>query len=106
MTDNPIANAGELIIWAAAVVGGVVAVFRVAGTYILRPIHDANAERDAERLHAALAPLAEELKIIRGEVTYNGGGSLKDAVRNLDRRVVRIEGRMEERWQAEHGDDG
>jgi len=102
MPDGPLANVGELIIWTAAVVGGVVAMFRLAGAYILRPIQDAAAERDAERLDKALAPLAEELRVIRSEVTYNGGASLKDAVRGIDLRLTRMEGRAEERWHADH----
>lgn len=92
-------NVGEGVIWTSAVVGGIAVMLRVAGTYILKPYA-------RTRLAKQLAPLVDELATIRAEVTYNGGGSLKDAVRRTERRLDHMEGRMEEhdRWTRGQAD--
>jgi hypothetical protein len=87
---------GAVIVTTAAIVGAIVAIFRVFGTYILAPYARKQDHKDDDRLDLKLRPLSEELTTIRQEVTWNHGTSLKDAVRNLDHRVTRFEGRFDE----------
>jgi hypothetical protein len=96
IADIDINSIGTAAVSVTAIVGAIALVFRVFGTYILKPYANAQAQKDDDRLDSKLAPLSEELLKVRQEVTYNGGSSLKDAVRNLDRRVTRFEGRFDE----------
>ena len=92
---------GEVAALVALIVGALAATFRFLGTYILAPVSRRAAEQDQERLENALGPMRDELSTIREEVTYNGGASLKDGVRRIDRRLTRLEGAFDEhdRWQ-------
>lgn len=91
-----VTNAGEAVVWGAGVVGAIVAVFRLFGTYILSPYAKNQDRKDDERIERAIQPLRDEIGLVRYEVQYNDGGSLKDAVRRTDRRLIRLEARFEE----------
>lgn len=105
LADVNVSNVGEAIVWGAGVVGGIGLLFRFAGTYILKPFARHQEEVRSEHLSAALSPLLDELGEIRAELTYNGGSSTKDAVRRIDNRLTRMEGRFEQvdRW-SRHAD--
>lgn len=92
-------NVGELVVWAAGIVGGIAVIFRFFGTYILKPYSEAQLDKMSERLQ----PLQDELKVIRTEVTYNSGTSLKDAVRRIERQQDIMQGRFEEHDRFAHG---
>jgi hypothetical protein len=96
IADIDINSVGTAAASVAAIVTAIAVVFRLFGNYILHPYAKAQALKDDDRLDSKLAPLTEELVTIRQEVTWNHGTSLKDAVRNLDRRVTRFEGRFDE----------
>lgn len=104
--DVNVSNVGEAIVWGAGVVGGIGLLFRFAGTYILKPFARHQEEVRSDHLNEALSPLLSELGEIRAELTYNGGSSTKDAVRRIDNRLSRMEGRFEQhdRWTRHDGD--
>lgn len=87
-----VTNIGEAVVWAAGVVGAIVTVFRLFGTYILAPYARSQEEKDDARLARAIGPLRDELAEVRAELSYNGGSTTKDAVRRIDRRLTRLEG--------------
>jgi hypothetical protein len=95
------ANVGEWIVWAAGIVGGIAVMFRFFGTYILKPYSEAQLDKMSERLK----PLQDELEVIRREVTYNSGSSLKDAVRRIEREQDIMKGRFEEHDRYTHRGD-
>lgn len=94
--DIDINNAGTAIVWVAGVVGGIGVLFRFMGTYILAPYARSQSQRMADQLDGKLEPLMDELGTIRSELQYNGGRTTKDAVRRIDERLTRMEGRFEE----------
>jgi hypothetical protein len=87
-----VTNVGEAVVWGAGVVGAIVTVFRLFGVYILAPYARSQEKKDDDRLERAISPLRDELAEVRGELSYNGGASTKDAVRRIDRRLTRLEG--------------
>ena len=98
-----ISNVGEAVVWAAAVVGATIALFRVFGTYILAPYARGRDAKDDARLRTHLAPLKSEVSEIRAEVRYNGGTSLKDGMRRIERRLARLEGHVgaHDQWERD-----
>jgi hypothetical protein len=92
-------NVGEWVLYAAGVIGGIAIIFRFFGTYILHPYSENQLDKFSERLK----PLEDELAVIRTEVTYNSGASLKDAVRRIEREQDRMKGRFEEHDRFTHG---
>ena len=76
------------------VVGSIAAVVRFFSRTVTRAIKD--------QLDVKLDPMAEELVTIRGELSYNGGQSTKDAVRRIDKRLTRMEGAFIEHDRLAH----
>ena len=104
--DIDINSIGTAAASVAAIVTAIAVVFRLFGNYILKPYANAQATKDDDRLDAKLSPIVDELTTVREEVTYNGGGSLKDAVRRLDNRLTRFEGRFDEHDKFTRGTEG
>lgn len=98
-----VTNIGQGVLLGTSVVLAIAAIFRLFGTAILAPYARKQDGKDDRRIADALKPLSDELQVIRSEVTYNSGKSLKDAVRRIDHRLTRIEGRIEEHDRYAHG---
>lgn len=84
----------EWLLRAAAVVGGLAVIMRTFGTYVVNPMQKREAERTEEMFTKHLSPLTKSIEEIKNEVTFNGGESLKDAVRRLERGQHRIQGKL------------
>lgn len=94
---------------AMVVVFGAVVTFSIGSLAILAAFEKLTGRLGswvAGRVEDGTADLREKLATVQREVTFNGGTSLKDAVREIDRRLTRMEGRAEERWHAQDEHDG
>lgn len=94
--DIDISTWSTAILALGSIVGSVAAVVRFFSHNITKHI--------STQLDLKLDPMADELATIRDEVTYNGGGSLKDAVRRTERRIDRLEGRFDEHDKFTRGE--
>jgi hypothetical protein len=72
-------------------VGAVVAIVGVVQRWIVQPM--SRSLRDTIR--EELGPISGRVEDIAREVTYNGGASLKDAVRRIETRQDRLEGTVD-----------
>ena len=82
-----------------AVVGGF---YRYAWLPFVRGDEE-RAQRIADRAaNQAVAPLADTLATIRGEVTTNGGKSLKDVVLQTREKQIVLEAKFDQHMQEAH----
>ena len=98
---------GQMVDWfaaAAAFVGAVGSAVAVLRRWIIDPMERRHEVERAERAEEVrrlvaetVAPINDKLDRVVAEVTFNGGSSLKDAVRRIDIRLTRVEARLEER---------
>lgn len=81
----------EWVLLLGSLVGAVVAVVGVVQRWIVQPM--SRSLRDTIR--EELGPISTRVEDIAREVTYNGGASLKDAVRRIETRQDRLEGTVD-----------
>ena len=90
-------NVGEWLDWlirVTAVVGGIAVLLRFAKTWILDPMQTREEQHIRRVVSEELAGIRTDLAAVLAEVTYNSGTSLKDAVRRVERDVVRVQGHL------------
>lgn len=87
---------GGIITTAALVVG-------IVNRWIVQPMRRLDDERNEAAAKQVMAPIERQLAaiattidLVRAEVTYNGGKSLKDSVRRIEHRLDRLEGAFAE----------
>lgn len=51
---------------------------------------------DGDAGHAAIPGVMERLNRIDGELKHNGGSSMKDALKRVEKKLAEIDGRLEE----------
>lgn len=100
----------EWLMLAVTFVGALGAAVAVINRWVVAPLERRRDEERRERVAEteaivadATGPINDKLDQIVREVSYNGGASLKDAVRRIDDRVTRMEGRLDERDRWAHG---
>ena len=81
----------EWVLLLGSLVGAVVAVVGVVQRWVVQPM--SRSLRDTIR--EELGPISTRVEDIAREVTYNGGSSLKDAVRRIETRQDRMEGQVD-----------
>lgn len=81
----------EWVLLLGSLVGAVVAIVGIVQRWIIHPLGRGLRETIKEELK----PISDRVEDIAREVTYNGGSSLKDAVRRIEQRQDRMEGQVE-----------
>lgn len=98
---------------AVTFVGALGTAVAVINHWVVAPLERRRDEERRERVaetrgivDQATEPIKAKLDQIVREVSYDGGASLKDAVRRIDERVTRMEGRLDEHDRGAHGLEG
>lgn len=81
----------EWVVLLGSVVAAIVAIVGIVQRWAISPA----ARSLRETIREELAPLQTAVEDVRREVTYNGGTSLKDAVRRTEDRVTKVESEVE-----------
>jgi hypothetical protein len=81
----------EWLIYAGALVGSVVAIVGILRRWVVEPV----GRQLRDTIREELAPVQKRVDDIANEVQFNGGSSLKDAVRRIEHRQTRIEGQVD-----------
>jgi PAS domain-containing protein len=69
-----------------ATIGGVITAGVGAYTKVVKPILEEEKKRKAE--------LLQKIDDIKGELSFNGGGSLKDVVYRIEGKIIRLDSRI------------
>jgi len=81
----------EWVLLLAAVTGGAVTIVGVINRWFIKPLVRGIESKIEDHIH----PVLGEVRVVRHEVTYNHGTSLKDKVRDLGSEVAHIKGQIE-----------
>lgn len=81
----------EYVLLIGSLVGAVVAIVGIVQRWVIHPLSRSLRETIKEEL----SPISKRVEDIAREVTYNGGSSLKDAVRRIEQRQDRMEGQVD-----------
>lgn len=81
----------EWVLLLGSLVGAIVAIVGIIQRWVVHPL--GRSLRDTIR--EELAPISGRVEDIAREVSYNGGTSLKDAVRRIETRQDRLEGSLD-----------
>jgi len=81
----------EYVLLIGSLIGAVVAMVGIVQRWVVQPLNRGLRETIKEEL----SPISKRVEEIAREVTYNGGASLKDAVRRIENRQDRMEGQVD-----------
>jgi len=81
----------EWVLLVASLTGAVVAIVGVINRWVVAPL-----SRSVEsKIEQHLEPVLDEIRLVRGEVSYNHGTSLKDKVRDLGVDLAHVKGQID-----------
>lgn len=86
-----VSGLAEWVLLIASLTGGVVTIVGVVNRWMIQPF-----TRSVEsKIDEHMKPVLEEVRVVRHEVTYNHGTSLKDKVRDLGTDLAHVKGQID-----------
>jgi hypothetical protein len=86
-----ISGPAEWVLLIASLTGGVVTIVGVVNRWLVAPL----ARSVEAKIEQHLEPVLDEIRVIRGEVSYNHGTSLKDKVRDVGVDLAHVKGQID-----------
>ena len=86
-----VSGLAEWVLLIASLTGGVVTIVGVLNRWMVQPF-----TRSIEtKIDEHMKPVVDEVRVVRQEVTYNHGTSLKDKVRDLGTDLANVKGQID-----------